>query len=94
MRNVVLEHVPPGANISAAQKFMEAEGFSCVRKSGSFREMTWFGDHSEPHSGIDFLKCDRRQSAGFLMTRYWSVALVLEGETVSDALVSHYIDGP
>ena len=94
MRKAVLEHVPLGTNVNAAQKFMEAEGFSCrLERNGSFQEKTWWGDHPEPHSGIDFLRCKRHQSAGFLMTTFWSVALVLEGETVSDVLVSHCYDG-
>ena len=96
MERVVLEHVPPGTNINAAQKFMEAEGFSCRRKQNeSFSEMPVhvIGEHAEIHSGIDFLQCDRQQSAGFLMEKIWSVALVLEGETVRDVLVSHCYGG-
>ena len=96
MRRVVLEHVPPGMNINAAQKFMEAEGFSCRRKQNeSFSETSVhvIGEHPEIHFGIDFLQCDREQSAGFLMGQIWTVALVLDGETVSDVLVSHCYDG-
>lgn len=99
MRRVVLEHVPLGTNVNAAQKFMEAEGFSCERlKMEAFPTGGVIGDEPEDlpesPSGVDFLECVREQSAGFLMGRIWSVRLLLEDETVSDIRVSVYIDGP
>jgi hypothetical protein len=74
---------------------MEDEGFTCDDVvQGTFVERTWFGDREPVHEGLDFVHCERTQSAGFLMTSYWDVALVHNGETVTDVLVSHYLDGP
>jgi hypothetical protein len=44
---------------------------------------------------IDFVRCNRTNSAGVLTGRVWSVAILLDGEkTTGEVLVSHYIDGP
>ena len=98
MREAIWEHIPMGAEASAAQEFMESEGFHCtVRRGAEFCERNgWTKDAIvRRHEGIDFIECKRIQGEGhFLMARIWTVALVLEDDIVNDVLVAHYIDGP
>ena len=96
MKDVVAKHVPPGTSIVDAQRFMESEGFSCLVERGKgFSERRAWYDAGEKHTNIDFLRCSRSQSDGhILMSRNWSVALVLNGDAVTHVLVGHYIDGP
>lgn len=96
MRAQLAAMIPPGTNLSAAQATMEREGFTChVVRGGTFIERTWFGSDEPRHEGLDFLACRRVQSAGhLLMSRNWDVALVFDGDQVTQTLVSHYIDGP
>jgi len=103
MKSVLAEHVPHGTPVADARRFMESEGFDCRECSnGSFIERTWFGDREPRYDGIDFTDCDRVQNlgiykgsfGGLLMSRNWRVALVNDGNAVTDILVSHYIDGP
>lgn len=98
MREAIRGHIPMGTEASAAQEFMESEGFQCTaRRDAEFCERTgWTTDSIvRRHAGIDFIECKRVQGAGhFLMSRIWTIALVLEGEIVSDVLVAHFIDGP
>jgi len=96
MRTVVLQHVPPGTSLETATAFMTEEGFGCeVQKASDFYERRSWMNEGAKHEGLDFLNCNRRQSAGeLLMFRDWSVAVILDGDVVSDVLVAHYVDGP
>lgn len=98
MREAIRGHVPIGTEASAAREFMESEDFHCtVRRNAEFCERNgWTKDSIiQRHKGIDFIECKRVQGEGhLLMSRIWTVALVLEGDIVSDVLVAHYIDGP
>ncbi len=98
MREVIRGHIPMGTEASAAQEFMESEGFQCtVQTDAEFCERTsWTTDSIiRQHKGIDFIQCKRVQGAGhFLMSSIWTIALVLEDDIVSDVLVAHYVDGP
>lgn len=96
MRRVLVDQLPEGTKLEAAQQFMVQEGFTCkIVRDGTFVEKTWFGDQEPRHDNIDFLSCMRAQAAGHLfMSRNWGVAVVLKGDVVQDVLVSHYHDGP
>ncbi len=96
MKQVVQDSVPLGSSIAQAREFMESEGFECeVRKNSTFYERrSWTNRDLTTHKKIDFLNCHRNQSAGqFGLRRIWNVALVLNDEAVSEAIVSHYVDG-
>jgi hypothetical protein len=96
MRQAIIQRIPRGTSIDAARKVMESEGFTCnLKRNSTFYERTsWQTDGVQRHDQIDFLECRRTQSAGFLMSRQWTVALVLNGDLVSDVLISHILDGP
>ena len=75
---------------------MEHEGFACaLQRNGTFNErVAWF-DPGPKHAGVDFLECRRTQNDGsFLMSRIWTVALVLKNDLVTEILVGHSVDGP
>lgn len=96
MREVVVWHVPPGTSIPAAGAFMKSEGFTVhLERNESFNERRSWVDIFKTHDHLDFLDCRRVQSAGsLLMSHFWEVALVLDGDVVRDVVVSHYVDGP
>ena len=96
MRDVITWHVPPGTSIPAATAFMKSEGFSVdLRRDATFNERRSWMNVLKTHNQIDFLDCRRVQSAGsLLMSRFWRVALRLDGDVVSEVMVSHYVDGP
>lgn len=81
--------LPAGTPISAVQCFMECEGFCCeMLKNQSFSE------EGTVHSGIDYLYCDRKEPAAFLITRRWQVAIVVRKGAVWDIFVSMGLIGP
>ena len=95
MKATLRERIPMGSSISEARRYMESEGFECRDVlNGKFIERTWFGDEQPAYDGLDYIRCTRSQSAGFLMGRIWTVAVVHDGSIVTDVLVSHYVDGP
>jgi hypothetical protein len=97
MKEVVLREVPPGTPVAAAQRFMEREGFTCsLVRGGAFREERDgpLTDQPVAHEGIDFLRCERVESAGLALERRWQIAVVLRGEAVAGVLVSVRCAGP
>jgi hypothetical protein len=95
MRGTLAEQVPPGTPIATAQAFMEKEGFTCTAEvNGTFVEHERWADKGKAHEGISYLRCYRVNVAGLMMSRIWTVALVNDGECVTDILISMYVDGP
>ena len=88
--------IRPGMTIEEIETAMKSEGFTCtVERQSSFIEMRTFRDKEPRHDGIDFVRCRRTNSGGFMMARLWSVAVLLDGDrSTGNILVSHYIDGP
>ena len=96
MRTALVQRIPQGTNLATARRTMESEGFTCeLKRNSTFVESkSSLVNDGTAHEGIDFLECRRLQSAGFLMSRRWTVALVLKGDSVDDILISHILDGP
>ena len=97
MRATVCDSVPAGTSIEDAVAFMQSEGFDCQIEHDSRFVAKQHWSHYEPiHDNIDFIRCKRHQSAGHVfMTRYWSVALVINEETTTgEILVANFVDGP
>ncbi|PNY37569.1 hypothetical protein C2E31_07115 [Rhodopirellula baltica] len=95
----VSERIPVGTPLATARVAMENAGFECdLRDNASFAESPGIiGDDRDYKSISDsrFLYCQRTESAGFLVTHLWYVALVLnDDDNVADVLVLHRMDGP
>ncbi len=78
---------------------MEKAGFQCdLRIDASFTENPGYIGDDREYKSISksrFLHCHRTESAGFLVTHIWSVALALnDDDKVADILVLHRMDGP
>lgn len=80
-----------------ARAAMEKAGFQCdLRIDASFTENPGYIGDDREYKSISksrFLHCRRTESAGFLVTHIWSVALALN-DKVADMLVLHRMDGP
>ena len=93
----VWSKIPAGTPITEAQTRMEAAGFECrMSHDYGFSEAPGFiGDDLPGYNfrSIDkttYLSCSREESAGFLLTSMWTVAIVPdESGNVSDVLVRH-----
>jgi len=88
--------IRPGMTIEEVDSAMKAEGFKCtIERNASFIAMRSWLDKEPRRDAIDFVRCNRTNSAGLMMGRVWSVAILLDGEkTTGEVLVSHYVDGP
>jgi hypothetical protein len=88
--------IHPGMTIGEVESAMKAEGFKCnIERNASFIAMRSWLDREPRRDAIDFVRCNRSNSAGLMMGRIWSVAILLDGEkTTGEVLVSHYVDGP
>jgi hypothetical protein len=88
--------IHPGMTIEEVESAMKIEGFKCsIERNASFVSMKSWLDMEPRRDAIDFVRCNRTNSAGVMMGRVWSVAILLDGEkTTGEVLVSHYIDGP
>ena len=88
--------IRPGMTIGEVESAMKAEGFKCTtERNANFIAMKSWLDKEPRRDAIDFVRCNRTNSAGILMGRVWSIAILLDGEkTTGDVLVSHYVDGP
>ncbi len=89
MRSTILIHVPPGTNRNDAQRFMESEGFTCtIEQDKPFLEIEHWTGKGQQHGNMNYIHCIRAQSDGhFLMSRHWSIAMVLNDDLVADVLV-------
>lgn len=96
MKHTLLEHITlQRSSIAEAHRFMENEGFECQRiRKGSFREQSHGPDYGVEHKDIDFLLCKRAENIKLFLASVWRIALVIDGETVSDVLIDSYLDGP
>lgn len=99
MLAAVLTIAPIGTSLKDAKTQMDKEGFECkIIKNDSFSEDPGFiGDNDVYRSveNVNYLKCTRIESAGFLVCHLWTVAIVYDdADTVSDVLVLHQMDGP
>jgi len=96
MATALEQLIRPGIKIEEIEAAMTSEGFTCnVERQGPFIEMRYFGSKEPRHDGIDFVRCRRTNSGGFMMARLWSIAVLLDGDiSTGKVLVSHYIDGP
>ena len=88
--------IHPGMTIEEVESVMKSEGFTCsVERNASFVAMRSWLDKEPRRDAIDFVRCNRANSAGIMMARIWSVAVLLDGDkTTGEVLVSHYVDGP
>lgn len=91
--------VPVGTSIDDAQREMELAGFDCeLVQDGSFSEDPGFiGDDREYRNveNVNYLHCRRSETAGFLVSHVWSVAIVYDdANAVSDVLALHWMEGP
>ncbi len=88
--------IRPGMSIEEVESAMNSEGFKCtIERNASFVSMKSWLDKEPRRDAIDFVRCNRTNSAGLMMGRVWSVAILLDGEkTTGEVLVSHYVDGP
>ena len=87
--------IPDGTSVNDAIAVMESEGFECtIERDSKFDERRHWSEPGDVHENIDFVRCRRVDSAGFLMSRYWGVAILLDGDSTSGVLVAHFINGP
>jgi hypothetical protein len=88
--------IHPGMTIAEVESAMRIEGFSCtIERNASFVAMKSWLDKEPRRDAIDFVRCHRANSAGLMMGRIWSIAILLDGDkTTGEVLVSHYVDGP
>ena len=99
MTLAISHRIPTGTSLITARKTMEDAGFECdLLTSASFSEDPgYIGDEREYKSirNARYLSCRRIESAGFLVSHIWSVAIVIDEEDhVEDVLVLHRMDGP
>ena len=88
--------IHPSMTIEEVKSAMKSEGFKCTfERNAAFVAMRSWLDIEPRRDAIDFVRCNRTNSAGLMMGRIWSVAILLDGEkTTGEVLVSHYVDGP
>jgi hypothetical protein len=89
MKSALLQLVPPGTSLPKAREAMEHEGFTVTEKHDAS-----FAEQGKVHNDIDYLYCDRTESARFPVERRWQVALVSDGTKVTNILVSVGLTGP
>jgi hypothetical protein len=89
MKSALVRLVPPGTSVAKARAAMEHEGFTVTEKRNAR-----FAEQGKLRESIDYLYCDRTESAGFPIERRWQVALVNDGTQVTDILVSTGLTGP
>jgi hypothetical protein len=89
MKALLQRNLPVGTSAKKARLFMEREGFKC-----SLMRNKSFSEEGVVREGIDYLYCERSDSAGFLVSRRWQVAIVLKMDSVSEVLVSVGLIGP
>jgi hypothetical protein len=89
MKSALLRIVPPGTSLPKAREAMEHEGFTATEKQDAS-----FAEQGKLHNKIDYLYCDRTESAKFPVERRWQVALVSDGAQVINILVSMGLTGP
>lgn len=100
MLSAVTHRIPTGTPLAEARKKMEAAGFKCEAVThASFSEDPGFvGSDRDKYRFIQdasFLQCTKTESAGFLVSHIWTVALVAnESDKVEDVLVLHQMEGP
>jgi hypothetical protein len=85
MVEAVLSQVPLGTPVDEAQRFMEREGFKCTRSTNA----AW-----EDRKGLDYIYCDRSDSANWPVQRRWQVAIVYRDGKVIEILASTGLVGP
>jgi xanthine/CO dehydrogenase XdhC/CoxF family maturation factor len=98
MREALWRNIPPGTPLAEAQAFLEREGFVCEpREHEPFVIREHWAETVEVIDQLTYIHARRVDSAGFLMSRYWSIALAPDkhdATTLGVALVSSYVDGP
>lgn len=96
MQTQIGKLIRPGMTIEEVESTMKTEGFTCsVERNASFVAMKSWQDKEPRRDAIDFVRCNRTNTAGLLMGRIWSLAILLDGnKTTGEVLVSHYVDGP
>lgn len=96
MQTEIGKLIRPGMTIEEVESTMKTEGFTCsVERNASFVAMKSWQDKEPRRDAIDFVRCNRTNTAGLLMGRIWSLAILLDGnKTTGEVLVSHYVDGP
>jgi hypothetical protein len=90
MKQELLKSIPIGSSLTDAQKLMDANGFRCSKQEqGSFLELdTENMESGILHNNIKYLYCDKELSAESFCSRRWQIALVFDGNAVSDIIVS------
>jgi hypothetical protein len=87
--------IRPGMTIEEVESATKVEGFKyTIERNASFIARKSGLDKEPRRDAIDFFRCNRTNSAGLIMGRIWSVAIMLDGEkTTGEVLFSHYVDG-
>ena len=99
MASAVSQGVPAGTPLADARKTMEAAGFECdLMTNASFSEDPGIiGSNREEFRSVQdarYLSCEKTESAGFLVSHIWTVALVADdANNVQDVLVLHRMEG-
>jgi hypothetical protein len=83
MVEAVLSRIPVGTPIEDAERFMEREGFACVRAT-----QAEFLDRK----GLNYIYCDRTE--GGIVQRRWQVAVVHKDGEVTEIITSTGLIGP
>lgn len=87
MKGKLESAIPVGTSANAAEARLRERGFEVVRMTdASFVE----GQHVREHA--DFIYGDRMD--GCIVKRRWQVAAVLNGDSVSEIVVSTGLEGP
>lgn len=86
-RSSILRVIHKGASVQNAKKIMEQAGFSCEMENDKP-----FSAGKRYYEHLNYLYCDKERGA--VVSRRWQVAIVRQGNNVSDVLVSTGLIGP
>ena len=89
MKQEIIKYIPIGSSIKDAQRIMEANGFKCELKHGSFTVV----NAGEPGPGVvyhnmDYLYCDKEVNSEIFSLRRWQISIVHKDGVVSDVFMS------
>ena len=89
----ILRIIPLGSSYAKARELMTANGYRCEVSNEPFIVVN-NGRQERVRTGLNYLYCDKRESASYLVTRRWQIAVVNQNEKVSDIFVSTGLAGP
>ncbi len=86
-RSNILRVIHQGTSVQNAKKIMEQAGFKCEMQNDKP-----FSAGKQYYEHLNYLYCDKER--GMVVSRRWQVAIVRQGNNVSDVLVSTGLIGP